>query len=216
VKAFVKAHLRTWAWAYLPALLLLAIFLVSKQDTVTLIAQGDERADPASFKTGVLDKDAVATVVGFRDYPILWLGEEFQGYKLTSVARENYSLIRGENAIRVDRVSLVYGSCERAKGESACTPPLAIVIFAPGTMPPTTSGPPSESPASLVRGLHASMAGPFYTLRAGDGVAIQIQSNDNMRSEIVRSLRLANASTIRISEILPGDSLAPLKNVKGP
>lgn len=215
MRSKAKQQIHVWAWVWIPALLLASAVIVT-QGPLSLLAQtqADERADPLDFKPGTLDENAVVEAMQFREYPIVWLGEEFHGYKLTSVVWEQYAL--PGTKIVVDRVNLVYGSCDRARDESYCTPPLALVVFAPGSVPGPADIPEEEkSTVSTKRGLAAAAISGSTIMWADGGVAIQVQSNQDLRDEIIESLGVANGNFFGIDGAGPGESLAPLRNVKG-
>jgi hypothetical protein len=92
----VVRYLSTWAWTLIPAAI--AFLVAYRGDLPTLSAQSPpprpERADAATFLRGSLDQAAVDSARSFTEFPIVWLGEEFQGLKLTEFIRENYSDIR--------------------------------------------------------------------------------------------------------------------------
>jgi hypothetical protein len=137
-------HVATWAWALVPAVI--AFLVAFHGNFPTLSAQTPppqpERADPATFLPGSLDPAAVQAARSFDEFPIVWLGEEFQGLKLSAFIRENYSDIRPgyPRDLGRNRVSLIYGACEPQKTDegSSCVAPVSIIIWAPGAGPVRT------------------------------------------------------------------------------
>jgi hypothetical protein len=153
----------------------------------------DERADPAQYCEGNLDPEAARTAAEFGGFPILWLGEDFIGYKLTSVG----DIFGGD-------LSLVYGSCERAPGTTSCTPPLVIINRGP-------SSPGAGGREPFERGLTTSGAGVgSTTLWTMGGLAIEVQSNSDIRDKIIQALIISNAHNFGLPEIRPGESLDAL------
>ena len=57
-----------------------------------------------SVPFGELNIDAVTRTTGFQDFPVAWLGEDFQGYKLTSVGRDKYVM---PGNVNINRFTLV-------------------------------------------------------------------------------------------------------------
>jgi hypothetical protein len=112
-------HLATWAWMLVPAVI--ALLVAFHGSFPTLSAQNPppqpERADPARFLPGSLDPAAVLAARSFNEFPIVWLGEEFQGLKLSAFIRENYSDKRPgyPRDLGKNTVSLIYVDCELQK-----------------------------------------------------------------------------------------------------
>ena len=171
------------------------VFIFSDSDGPTSPTQGpsrlfDERADPAQFRQGTLNPDAVQTAVTFEAFPVLWLGEEFMGYRLTSAG----DLLGGN-------LALAYGSCERASGETSCTPPLVII-----NRGPISPGAGGREP--FVRGLTTGGLGVgSTTLWTTGGLGIEVQSNADIRDEVLQALVVANGDFFGWPETLPGESL---------
>jgi len=73
----------------------------------------------------------------FTDFPLYWLGDEFQGYPLESIVRHVFSPDLGKHE---DAVSLLYGSCELPEGEGGCAPPVQVIIAPYCMVPPELVG----------------------------------------------------------------------------
>jgi hypothetical protein len=210
----------SWLWLLIPAAVLMLAVVTRGQD---LRAQSPEpainRADPATFKAGTLNQNAASELKAFGDFPVLWLGEDFEGYKLTSVQRTN-SVTPAIGPLperRDNRISLVYGACVVEPGDWGCTPPLSIIIWAPNTIP-GSGGIEKEAiqAEGSARGLVSAVVSESTILWAQDGIAIQIHANGEMQERIVKGLRLANASTIGVADLGPNTNLAGLNGVRGP
>lgn len=216
MKASLIRNMVRWAWAWVPlgglVVLLIATGITSEAQVP---APGDNRADPAQFSPGKLNAQAVADAKSFQEFPILWLGEEFKGYKLTSIARTNvFTPANGPfQAIHDNRISLVYGDCKKDDNDWGCTPPLSIIIWAPGSIPELGDIPEEvKGESGPVRGLRSAIVSESTVLWADDGVAIQIHSNDDIRDDIVAALQLANAKSVGLPEIKANQTLNPLNH----
>lgn len=208
-----------WAWVIVPAVTALALVSAG---LVPLSAQSpskDPRADPAQFLSGTLDASAVAAAQSFAEFPLVWLGEEFEGYKLTAFVHRKHHIPKEETRYHSDfidnSVSLVYGSCvpERTSGLDApsCVPPLVITITAPGIVPgPRDVAEEAAGPMSSIRGLTVRELSGSPVLWTDSGVTIFVNSNDDVRGRALESLRMANAARVGLPDIEPGQSLAPL------
>lgn len=98
----------------------------------------------------------------FKEFPLYWLGEEFQGLPLTTIIRHRFEPgpdmrpgLRGENS-----VTFIYGDCTPT-GDSGCPPPVQVIVEAYCTRPPellaeeVKDGPPID-----LRGALAQPLGP--------------------------------------------------------
>jgi hypothetical protein len=150
-------------------------------------------------------------VVTFPDFPVLWLGEEFHGYNLTAAQRDNYTL-PGREGIRVDRLGMVYGTCEKTPGDWGCVPPVVLSIHAPGTNPCAAAVSVNLSEGAERDDLSAEIAdsttgsnttGDSAMFCIHEGIAVQVQSSTALRKEIVQSLMLANASVKACPPLAP-------------
>lgn len=162
------------------------------------------RADPEQFRPGKLNKDAVAQAKAFSDYPLVWLGEEFEGFKLTSFFRR-----QGEG---YDTTYLIYGDCEheRFMMEPSCVPPLSIVVHAQGTVPGPTSIEfrPGEA-IGEARGVTSRFVGGNPLLWTGT-IVVKVDANSEHQEKAMQALRTVNHEALGIAEIGPGQSLAAL------
>jgi hypothetical protein len=138
-----------------------------------------------SVPFGELNIDAVAQTTGFQDFPVAWLGEDFQGYKLTSVERDKYVMPVNVN---IDRFTLVYGSCDIASRDGSCAPPLAISFSPPGYISPI-------GPIAPERALsNVEAIGETGRWKA-DGIVIQFEPDQIALPDVLNALRPANSST---------------------
>jgi hypothetical protein len=180
-------------------LALLGVLLIQdfKPFNASLVAD-----DPRNFVGGKLNQEAVATVTSFPEYPVLWLEEEYQGFKLTAVQRSEAPSPGGWH----DSLLIVYGSCA---SRDACVPPIAIITTAPGHVPVPTGRPlPEADDLDTTRGLFSGfVACGVYTT---GGLVFEAQANAVACGEVLDALTLANPGSFGLPAIGPGDSLAPL------
>jgi hypothetical protein len=189
-------------------LVVLALGLIASWATLA-VAQpapsplGEGRsADPAQFRVGQLDHTAVADTIGFKEFPVAWLGEEFAGYRLTKTF---HAVGEDQNA-----VYLIYGDCEDTpdQPEPSCVAPLQIVTSAPGTVPAPqderimNAGQLTSARDATARTLSGS---PFIWT---DTVTITIHANGPFVAHAVNALRSANHAALGYRAVAPGDSLA--------
>lgn len=79
--------------------------------------------DPNS--TAVTDEaQFLAFLAGFQDFPLYWVGLDFQGLPLTGMSR----YYTPDTAPPQDHVVLLYGTCRAAGDEGGCSVPLQIRI----------------------------------------------------------------------------------------
>jgi hypothetical protein len=145
------------------------------------------------FKPGKLSQDAVVDAISFRSYPVVWLGEEFQGYQLTYFDHQRSSL--AGVATPLDSVVLVYGTCERGPRENSCVPPLALTIrrsgdsLDPGGVPETVNAPFAECGPGI------AAAGKETVVWREGGIVIEVQAKAELCQMVIPALRLANTET---------------------
>ena len=165
------------------------------------------RSDPAGFQPGKLNPDAVSQAIAFSEFPLVWLGEEFRGFKLTEFMR-----VQGELQ---DAVYLVYGDCEPQPGmeEPSCVRPLAIVVSAPGSVPEYDSTDIGDAvatgPVRTVRGVAARTLSGSEHLWTG-GVVITVHANSEHMQDAVQGLRSVNHRAVGLDTVNDGDDLRAL------
>lgn len=73
----------------------------------------------------------------FDQFPLYWVGEEFQGYPITDIIRS----VSGPDAlVPEDSVTFLYGTCTPPAGEGGCADPLQIVVEPYCFVPPSLVG----------------------------------------------------------------------------
>jgi hypothetical protein len=158
---------------------------------------GLEANDPANFVSGEVDDEAVNTITSFSDYPVLWLGNEYQGFKLTAVQR---------NVTPDDSLLMTYGSC---LSQDRCIPPILIIVTAPSPFPRLTGEPtPTADDPSAFRGLFRRFG--EHGLATSAGLVFRVQAEAVAEQEVLEDLELANPAGFGLPPIGPGQSLTPL------
>ena len=158
----------------LSGLLLIGVLIVGALAYLAITDRLCTECGPTELTEGQLNPVAVEAVTKFSEFPVLWLGTEFEGYPLT-LADVQYSPAPVANFPPTHRMILMYGSCDQ-KRQTSCAPPLAISIWAPN----------SPYGGGVVPGMHIDEAFarrglPFHedlhSVRLMTaGVAIEIQS----------------------------------------
>ena len=111
----------------------------------------------------------------FSDFPLYWLGDEFQGHSLRYIIRDVLSPQSGmwtENSVR-----FLYGSCAAEEiADGGCPPPLQI-IAEPYCLKPPSMMPNQASGTAKFRGGAESMTSPNALRVWTGGVAIKIYAS---------------------------------------
>ncbi len=166
-------------------------------ELVVRLEDGDE------IWTGELDETALADAPAVNDIPILWLGEEFEGYALTRFA----SVPSGWH--------LVYGACKVDSGpEPSCVPPIQVQIRPRGGIPP--AGYFSPEPFRGVERTPGEVNLPNGTtswvvwLPGGSTVKVYVSEYvvGDITEHLMEALRSANHEAMGYGEVGPGASLA--------
>lgn len=100
----------------------------------------------------------------FSDYPTYWLGEEFAGYNLQAIIREDYQPEPPIPAYEaMDSLGFGYGDCVIPEGASACSVPILIK-----TEPICLTRPETVAPVAKASELETTRGGA-QVLRFADG-----------------------------------------------
>ncbi|GAB4324513.1 MAG: hypothetical protein Kow0010_06510 [Dehalococcoidia bacterium] len=201
------------AWLFLlPVIAFGGAFVVARAvtggDHEEFIERNAAYSPPDRFRPGQLRPDKVAEVVGFTDFPVLWLGETFDGYNLTAVQRANINDQERPgwpDGYINNSLLLVYGDCvPDTSGESpSCVPPLSITIQAGNIVPPIDEVDPGVGASAVltVRGIQALELGPTTHLWFDNGMTVSVSGNKTDRDRAVSMLWLANAAALGMPEI---------------
>lgn len=166
-----------------------------------LVAQLD---DGSEIWTGELDRDALSRAPAVNDLPILWLGDEFEGYALTQFVNTASEWL------------LVYGACRASPGpEPSCVPPIQIQVRPPGGIPP--EGYFSPEPFRGVertpgeRGIRPGGTESWVIwLPGGSTVKVYVSEYvvGDVTDALLARLMSANHEAMGYAAVGPGDSLA--------
>lgn len=162
------------------------------------------RADPGQFRAGALNPDAVQQAKTFDAFPILWLGEQFDGYSLTT-------FLRAKNDGQ-DAVYLIYGTCSARPGmaEPSCVPPVEVITNAPGAVPdPDNLGDGNPGPKTTIRGVTARVLSGNTFLWTG-GVTVAVSANSEHLTAALDRLSTVNHDAMGRAAVTSGESLAVL------
>lgn len=108
----------------------------------------------------------------FADFPVYWVGEEFQGHPLRHIVRSVFSPQDGSPT--ENKVAFIYGACTTG-GEGGCAPPLQIIIEPYCLVPPSLIDPSrvASGPSKVRGGAEAVAVGGGLRIWTGD-VTIKI------------------------------------------
>lgn len=158
----------------------------------------DARREPNSQSANEVTPQELAVFDGF---PLLWLGEEFEGLSLNSAFRSP------------DGFTLVYGDCDIEPGESSCPAPFQVSARSPCA--PSLGG----SADARIRGVavRRTLDG-HLEVDAGSTRVILISNVGTAAEQDEQVLRAADMLTTANSLVtaMPGDDLGVLRDVAAP
>jgi hypothetical protein len=108
--------------------------------------------------------DCLSTVEEFREYPIFFVGEEFEGLPLVACKRyqDPGRVVNGVVQIPpTDSFDFIYGVCTIPKGSSSCSVPMSIYVY---------------PPCDRERRLHDELKSNPFEVRGASGFAVSSQS----------------------------------------
>lgn len=177
--------------------------------------RGQINAAPDNREPGEPNPEAIASVLAEDKLPLLWLGEEFEGFRLTRYITGINTLPRdwaGPGYIEAWTAVLVYGDCDAMKAnprEPSCPPPLELVISAPGSRPdPAWRSTHNDQAIRRVRGATLtknSLSGGLLIF--DNGYAVNIYTDAAMLDRVISALTLANGAAFGAPLIEPGGDL---------
>lgn len=132
-------------------------------------------ASPRAQADVQMKLDCIERARSFTEYPLLWLGEEFQGYELVTCERVQtpvkYDLEGNVREPATDYFDFVYGECTPPEGEWSCAVPLQV-SNAPPCGP--TLAPEVVEKHTVVRGVTAAVRTDSSVSIATDDVRVSI------------------------------------------
>lgn len=212
-----------WIFVALPVLAL----MIGAATAVALAAGVSVRTarpavigDPANRMSGTLNAQAVADVQEFKELPITWLGESFNGLNLVAFQHQINPLPQGlpwsGGRTKVNTAMLVYGTCEPRTSENSsevsCDPPLEIYISGPGSVPPIDQVQLHADWAtpSVVRGVQVIDKGMGTELFFENGLSITVYVDTDIRSKALEALTIVNADAFALAPVRSGESLSAI------
>jgi hypothetical protein len=132
-------------------------------------------------------KPDIEAAKAFKRFPLYWLGERFEGWKLSAIVGLDYD---------APYITFVYGTCTPGGGdEPSCTPPLEVQVF-PFCGDPTSAGIARGRTVRLIRGAPVERnpdgAPILLSRRAEIKVYVGEGADDRAAIRALRALRSAN------------------------
>lgn len=210
--------------APIPAIIYVASALVGVSAAVSLAGQTTtssrppaetRMADPANTFSGTFSAVAADLAQTYDKSTVLWLGEEFEGLRLDRGKVVPYDLpadVPAPNGRSMEVLSLIYGDCEprpTTSGSPSCVPPLQIQIRTPGAYPSPArmQADAKTAPPYSLRGAVAVDNGTSTVIWLENGVTVTVHSNQDIRRAVLDALTSANAETLKVSRVGPGEDL---------
>lgn len=171
----------------------------------------DDAWDPRGlYSPGELDAEAADLVRTASGVPILWLGEEFEGLRLTRADSRAMTFPGGSGTI----ITLMYGDCDAHKAnprEPSCVPPIQMQVKPPGALIRTENGvplPTSTASVEQFRGIEAYPDREGLIVEYANGMSITICDQTGKQAELLQALQSANHDALGVPAVGPGEPLA--------
>lgn len=133
-----------------------------------------------------------AELRAFRDYPVYWVGESFEGLDLNVIQRDQSTTrLPGTPAIGTDMMSVIYGSCP----SSPCPRPVQVQTWRACAAPQGVGVTPLAGRTQR-RGVPSGYRGGGLVLFTGD-VAVTIWAEKELEARTVEALVRANGADDR-------------------
>ena len=148
----------------------------------------------------------------YSEGPLLWLGEEFEGFRLTHVDIRNITFPSGSG----DMTTLIYGDCDGEKAnprEPSCMSPLQIQIKPAGATPPVETLKPSPPQPSNPYTIDERRGLPVYeqswniVVEFANGQTATILNQVGNNAGLVEALRSANHDALGVPAAQAGEPL---------
>jgi hypothetical protein len=149
----------------------------------------------------------------FKDFPVYWVGESFQGLPLVAVQRIDYPGRWPGEIYNIPRneVAFLYGDCTIAPGETGCPVPLNIVISPYCDVPPEVIAAGAKTgPPEVIRGAVAQRMGKSSMQLWTSNASISIDATDEaLVDEAARNLVRLNGDkpTTLAEDLGPPDKI---------
>jgi hypothetical protein len=140
----------------------------------------------------------------FKDYPLWWLGENFDSLALTKIAQ----MTRERGFTSMDAVYFVYGKCTPPAGSEGCAPPLSILVEPLCSTPPEKVVGLANEPPFAFRGATALWVDDHLRIWTGDSaIAIWAHPRDDILRAAEAIVPLGNVDTPLVNSELPPPNL---------
>jgi len=174
------------------------------------------RGDGTTSVTADPLTSAVEDARKFKEFPVYWLGESFQGLPLVAVHRMDYpGAFPGKPYDDPwHEVSFSYGKCTIAPGRSSCPVPLTIATRPYCEVPPeVVLGPARTAPPEEIRGAMVHRMGRSHMQLWTSNVTITIAATDEVLvDEVARNLVRLNGD----KPSSPEEALGPPDQIECP
>lgn len=153
------------------------------------------------YSEGKLNDEAVSNAREYTGAPLLWLGEEFDGMRLTH-AESRYGIF-----------TLVYGDCDSYKAnprEPSCMPAVTLQLKGQGLMPAVTALTPQagrKASVEEVRGVEVYVDSPNLVVQYGNGMTLTAFNLPGNTSAFLQSLQSANHKALGLEAVGRGEQL---------
>jgi hypothetical protein len=165
-------------------------------------------------KGAVADTDSgrwnIDELKAFDEFPVYWVGDEFDGLQLEQIIRVNHVRAAETIAPSENTVVLIYGSCDPAPSES-CSPPLSVRVEPSCGRPRYTVG--DDGVAYEIRGTLAAGSGRPVTLWTED-VAVSVFASQERTQNVIEQLLLVNSDAFPDLVVESGGSLPLFEETK--
>lgn len=177
-------------------------------------------AEPGNAFAGELDRAGVQAAQSYEFLPVLWLGEEFEGFKVTEVRERIFETPWAGEGTKARQLVVLYGDCKRDgdPDRSSCTKPVQVIISGPGLVPSPEAISPRAGWSGVYdrQGTRAIETDTGTVLWTTGGAAVTLITNsDGTRERALSQLKVANGKVFGVSETEAG-KLGPVTSVALP
>jgi hypothetical protein len=179
-----------------------------------VVGRGDDAAPRTTASPPVTTVDDMRK---FKEFPVYWLGESFQGLALERVARMDYEgAFPGKPYNHPwHEVRFIYGTCTASPGQSSCPVPLTIATRPYCEVPPEAipNAMRATAPPEEIRGAVVQRMGRSQMRLWTSNVSIGINATDDaLLDEAVRNLVRLNGD----KPSSPEEALGPPDQIECP